>query len=88
MEPDAPAGKPIEQQASAKGNLEVKNLAFFLGPIDLNDRETFFKSKPSKCFRTGSMFTFEYDKILGQSYIYTFFWFLLGQKLKVTFLLS
>lgn len=28
MEPDTPAGKPSEQQASAKGNLEVKNLAF------------------------------------------------------------
>lgn len=34
------------------------------------------------------MFTFEYDKILGQSYIHTFFWFLLRQKFKVTFLLN
>lgn len=26
MKPGAPAGKPAEQQASAKGNLEIKNL--------------------------------------------------------------
>lgn len=31
MEPDAPAGKPMEQQASSLGNLEVKTglLLFF-----------------------------------------------------------
>lgn len=90
----APAGKPTEQQASARGNLEIKNLAYFFfffffswEPIDLNT-ENLFKPKPINCFRTESVSVFEYNKILGQPYIYTFHWFLLRQKFKVTILLS
>lgn len=30
LQPGAPAGEPTEQHASSKGNLEVKNLPFFL----------------------------------------------------------
>ena len=44
MEPDAPAGKPMEQQDSSMGNLEVKDLSLFVvfwGPIYLNYRELF-----------------------------------------------
>ena len=53
LQPDAPAGKPIEQQASAKSNLESTNL-LLLGrgeeeSISLNYRDFLTLSQAYDC---------------------------------------
>ena len=77
-------GSLVSNKLQQRVTWRLKTWLFLLRTNQLELQRTFFKSKPSKWLRTCSMVTFEYNKTVGHSYIYTFFWFLLKQKLKVT----